>query len=86
VLGELTVYRDEKIVWQQEVTLAPGASLFTHSLSLTGDGLIPLRAVFTPRNQQEDAIAQDDHASAWIAIEPQEKVLLLSARAQDSRK
>ena len=85
VFGELTVYRDEKIVWQQEVTLAPGASLFTHSLSLTGDGLIPLRAVFTPRNQQEDVIAQDDHASAWVAIEPQEKVLLLSARAQDNR-
>ncbi len=85
VLGELTVYRDDKVVWQQEVTLPPGASLFTHSLFLTGDGLIPLRAVFTPRSRQEDTIAQDDHASAWVAIEPQEKVLLLSARPQDNR-
>ena len=46
VSGELTVRQGEKVVWQQDVSLPPGSSLFTHPLTLTGDGLIPLRAAF----------------------------------------
>lgn len=85
VRGELVVKQGEKIVWQQDVTLSPGASLLTRPLTLTGDGLIPLRATFTPQNRQEDTMAQDNQAAAWITIAPREKVLLLSARAQDNR-
>lgn len=85
VRGELTVRQGEKVAWQQEVTLAPGTSLLTHALPLTGEGLIPLRATFTPQNPQEDTIPQDDQAAAWVTIEAQEKVLLLSAHPQDNR-
>lgn len=85
VQGELTVRQGEKIVWQQDVSLAPGASLLTHSLTLTGEGLIPLRATFTPHDQREDTIAQDNQTAAWITVAPREKVLLLSARARDNR-
>ncbi len=85
VQGELTVRQGDKVVWQQAVSLAPGASLLTHSLTLTGEGLIPLRAAFTPQNQREDAIPQDNQAAAWITVAPREKVLLLSTRAQDNR-
>lgn len=85
IQGELTVRQGEKVVWQQDVSLAPGASLLTRSLTLTGDGLIPLRATFTPKNKQEDSVAQDNQAAAWVTIAPREKVLLLSARARDNR-
>ncbi|MGE0684644.1 MAG: glutamine amidotransferase [Candidatus Binatia bacterium] len=85
IQGALTVRQGEKVVWQQDVTLAPGASLLTRSLTLTGDGLIPLRATFTSNNKQEDSVAQDNQAAAWVTIAPREKVLLLSARARDNR-
>jgi uncharacterized membrane protein len=85
IQGEFIVRQDEKIVWRQDVVLAPGASLLTRSLTLTGDGLIPLRATFTPNNQREDSVARDNQAAAWVTIAPREKVLLLSARARDNR-
>ena len=85
VQGELIVRQGEKVVWRQSIALAPGASLLTHSLTLNEDGLIPLRATFTPNNPQEDSVAQDNQAAAWVTIAPREKVLLLSARAQDNR-
>lgn len=85
VKGELVVRQGEKVLWQQEVTLLPDVSLFTRSLTLTGEGLIPLRATFTAQNQHADTSAHDNSAAAWVTIAPREKVLLLSARAQDNR-
>ncbi|MBI3304267.1 MAG: VWA domain-containing protein, partial [Deltaproteobacteria bacterium] len=85
VRGELTLRQSDKVVWRQEVTLPPGVSRLTHSLSLSDSGLIPLHATFTPAVAQEDAIAQDNQATAWVSVAPMEKVLLLSARAQDNR-
>ena len=85
VRGELTVSEKDKVIWQQPVTLAPGASLLTHPLVLSDSGLIPLRAVFTSGSAGEDALPQDNQATAWINITPKEKILLLSAKAQDNR-
>lgn len=85
VRGAVTLRQGEKVVWQQDLTLAPGSSLVTHPVSLTGDGLIPLRALFTPRDSKENTNTQDDQAAAWVTVAPQEKVLLVSARAQDNR-
>src|SRR5437867_1078839 len=85
VRGGLTLQQGGKVVWQQGVTLAPGVSLFSHSLSLSDSGLIPLHATFTPDSPREDTIPQDNQATAWVSVAPMEKVLLLSARAQDNR-
>ena len=85
VQGELTVRQGEKVVWQQEMTLPPGVSLFSHSLTLTGDGLIPLRATFVSRNQNEDLVTQDNQAAAWVTVAPREKILLIGARVRDNR-
>jgi uncharacterized membrane protein len=85
VRGELTLRQGEKVVWQQGVTLTPGVSLFTHSLSLSESGLIPLHVAFMPSSSQEDALSQDNQATTWVSVAPMEKVLLLSARAQDNR-
>jgi len=88
VRGELKVTEKDRVVWQQSLTLTPGASVFTHPIvfSESDDGLIPLRAVFTPSAAPEDAIQPDNQATAWIHLTPKEKeILLLSARAQDNR-
>ena len=88
VRGELKVTEKERVVWQQPVTLTPGASVFTHPIvfSETDGGLIPLRAAFTPSAAQEDAIQPDNQATAWIHLTAKEKeILLVSARAQDNR-
>ena len=85
VQGGLTLREGDKVVWQQAVTLSPGASLFTHPLLLSGSGLIPLQATFTPGTAREDALPQDNQMTAWVSVTPKEKVLLLSARAQDNR-
>ncbi|MGH8010074.1 MAG: VWA domain-containing protein, partial [Candidatus Binatia bacterium] len=85
VQGGLTLRERDKVVWQQTVTLAPGASLFTHPLLLSDSGLIPLQATFTPGTTGEDALPQDNQATAWVHVTAKEKVLLLSARAQDNR-
>jgi uncharacterized membrane protein len=85
VRGELTLRQGEKLIWRQELTLTPGSSLITHPVALTGDGLIPLRALFTPRDQKVNTNAQDDQAATWVTVAPQEKVMLVGARAQDNR-
>ncbi len=83
--GELILRQGDTVVWHQAVTLAPGVSLLTHPLVLSDSGLIPLRATFTPSSLHEDAISQDNQATTWVSVAPLEKVLLLSARAQDNR-
>lgn len=88
VRGELRVTEKDRVVWQQPVTLNPGASVFTHPIAFpeTDNGLIPLRAVFTPSAPSEDAIQSDNQATAWINLSAKEKeILLLSARVQDNR-
>jgi hypothetical protein len=85
VRGGLILQQGDKVVWQQGVTLTPGVSLFTHSLSLSDSGLIALHATFTPDSPREDAIPQDNQATAWVSVAPKEKVLLLSASARDNR-
>ncbi|MSQ47326.1 MAG: VWA domain-containing protein [Deltaproteobacteria bacterium] len=87
VRGELVVTKRDKEVWRQSVTLSPGASLLTHPVVFSADdsGLIPLRATFTPSTPGEDANPQDNRATAWVTVAEKEKILLLSAKAQDNR-
>ncbi len=88
VRGELKVTEKDRVVWQQPITLAPGASVFTHPIAFpeTNDGLIPLRAVFTPSESAEDSLRPDNQATAWIHVSAKEKeILLVSARTQDNR-
>ena len=88
VRGELKVTEKERVVWQQPLTLTPGTSVFTHPIAFseTDNGLISLRAVFTPSTAPEDAIRPDNQATAWLHLTPKEKeILLISARAQDNR-
>ena len=85
VRGELTLHERDSVVWQQETELRPGASLFTHSLRLSGSGLVPLHAIFVPHPEASDTIPYDNQATAWIQVAPPSSVLLLSARAQDNR-
>ncbi len=85
VRGELTLRQKDQVVWQKEVTVPPGASLFTHVLSLSDSGLIPLHASFTPAAGTEDAIPHDNQLTAWVNVSPAEKVLVLSATARDNR-
>ena len=85
VRGELTVRERDTVVWQQETELRPGASLLTHSLRLSGSGLIPLHARFAPHPEAPDAIPSDNQATAWVQVAPQSSVLLLSATPRDNR-
>lgn len=84
VLGELVLRQKEKVVWQQEVTLPPGASLFSHVLPLSEGGLIPLQVSFTPAASIADASPQDNQLTAWVNVAPAQKVLLLGAKARDN--
>ena len=85
VRGELTVREHDTVVWQQETALPPGASLLTHSLRLSGSGLVPLHARFAPYPEEPDAIPYDNQATAWVQVAPQSSVLLLSATPRDNR-
>ncbi len=85
VRGELTVRERETVVWQQETELRPGASLLTHSLRLSGSGLVPLHASFAPHPEAPDAIPYDNQATAWVQVAPQSSVLLLGTTPRDNR-
>ena len=85
VRGELTVRERDTVVWQQETELRPGASLLTHALRVSGSGLIPLHARFSPHPEAPDAIPYDNQATAWVQVAPQSSVLLLSANPRDNR-
>jgi uncharacterized membrane protein len=88
VQGELVLRQKEQVVWQKQVTLSPGASVFTHALKLPESGLIPLRASFTPAagtQDVQDARSEDNQAAAWVRVNQTDKVLLLSARERDNR-
>lgn len=85
VRGELTVREHDTVVWQQETALRPGTSLLTHSLRLSGSGLIPLHANFVPHAEAPDALPYDNQATAWVRVAPRPSVLLLSATPRDNR-
>ncbi len=85
VRGELTLRERDSVVWQQETELGPGTSLLTHSLRLSGSGLVPLHAIFVPQPDAPDTLPYDNQATAWIQVAPTEKVLLLSATTRDNR-
>ncbi len=85
IRGELTVRERDTVVWQQETELRPGTSLLTPTLRLSGSGLVPLHASFTPPPEAPDAIPYDNQATAWVQVAPQSSVLLLSATPRDNR-
>ena len=85
IQGQLVLRQKEQVVWQKDVTLAPGASLFRHSVKLSDSGLIPLRASFRPAAGVPDARPQDNQAAAWVRVNQTDTVLLLSASDRDSR-
>jgi Ca-activated chloride channel family protein len=83
VRGELILRQKDTVAWQKEVTLPPGTSLFSHILSLSDSGLIPLQVSFTTTGTAE-ATSQDNQLTAWVKVAPAEKVLLLSAKERDN--
>ena len=85
VRGELVLRQHDRPVWQDHVTLSPGVSLLTRSVTLSEDGLIPLRATFTPASGVQDAHPDDNQAVAWVQVGKADTVLLLSARERDNR-
>ena len=48
VEAELALRQRDQPVWQGVVSLPPGVSVLTRAVSLSDDGLIPLRATLTP--------------------------------------
>ena len=85
VAAELVLHQRNEPVWQGVVSLSPGVSVLTRSVSLSGDGLIPLRATLTPASDVQDARPDDNQAVAWVRVSRPDTVLLLSGRDRDSR-
>lgn len=85
VWGELVLRQYDRPVWQDHVSLSPGISLLTRSVTLSEDGLIPLQATFTPASGVQDARPDDNRAVAWVQVSKADTVLLLSAQERDNR-
>ena len=85
VQGELVLRQHDRPVWRDHVSLSPGVSLLTRSISLSEEGLIPLQVMFTPASGVQDARPDDNRAVAWVQVSTPDTVLVLGARERDNR-
>ncbi len=85
VEAELALRQRDQPVWQGVVSLPPGVSVLTRAISLSDDGLIPLRATLSPASDVQDANPDDNRAAAWVRVSRPDTVLLLSGRERDNR-
>ena len=79
--GNLVLKRNGQPLKSEAVRLKPGSQMFTYQTAL-GDGpLLSYQAEFTPRRADADLFLEDSQATAWVAVQSKEKVLLLNGRA-----
>ncbi len=81
VEGSLLLKRNGQPLKTEAVRLKPGGQIFAYQTALNEGGLLSFQAQFTPRDPNADLFPQDNQATAWVAVQSKEKVLLLNGRA-----
>jgi Mg-chelatase subunit ChlD len=85
VEGTLVVKRNGQPFKNDSITLKPGSQIFTFQTALTNETFVSFEASFSARAGAGDLFPQDNHATAWIAVQSKEKVLLLNGQAGGGR-
>ncbi|MBI2359307.1 MAG: VWA domain-containing protein, partial [Deltaproteobacteria bacterium] len=85
VEGALVLRRDGELLRSEAVRIGPGSRIHDFQSSLKEGPLTSFQVQFAPRNPALDRFPQDNQATAWIAVRPKAKVLLLGARASENR-
>lgn len=79
--GNLLLKRNGQPLKSEAVRLKPGSQMFSYPAAL-GDGpLLSFQAEFSPRRADADRFSEDNQATAWVAVQSKEKVLLLNGRS-----
>lgn len=85
VEGALDLRRDGELLRSEAVRIGPGSHIYDFQSALKEGPLTSFQVSFMPRNPKLDRFPQDNRATAWVAVRPREKVLLLGARASENR-
>ncbi|HEY1371827.1 MAG TPA: VWA domain-containing protein [Candidatus Binatia bacterium] len=83
--GDLTLKRDGRPVKTEPVRLRPGSQLVGYQVAVGGGPLEAFEAEFTPSRPDADLLREDNRASAWISVQPKEKVLIINGRPGEGR-
>jgi Ca-activated chloride channel family protein len=79
--GSLILKRNGQPLKSEPVRLKPGSHMFSYQTALGEGPLLSYQAEFSPRRADADRFPQDNQATAWVAVQSKEKVLLLNGRA-----
>ena len=85
VEGNLVLKRGGELLRSDAVRVAPGSQIYNFQATLKDGPLTSFEVSFVPRSAALDRFAQDNQATAWVAVRSKEKVLLLGARAAENR-
>jgi hypothetical protein len=79
--GSLVLKRNGQPIKNEPVRLRPGSQMLSYQTAVGEGSLVSFQAQFTPRRAEADRFSQDNQATAWVAVQSKEKVLLLNGRA-----
>ncbi len=79
--GTLVLKRNGQTLKSEPVRLKPGSQMLSHRTTIGEGPLVSFQAEFTPRRADADRFSEDNQATAWVAVQSKEKVLLLNGRA-----
>lgn len=85
VEGTLVVKRNGQPFRNEPITLRPGSQIFSFQGALTHETFISFEAGFSPRAGAGDLFPQDNHATAWIAVQAKEKALVVNGQTGGGR-
>ena len=80
VEGSLDLKRNGRPFKSETVRLKPGSRIFTYQTALGEGPLVSFQVQFTPSRADADRFPQDNQATAWVAVQSKEKILLLNGR------
>ena len=83
--GSLVLKRSGELLKDEAVRVAPGSQIYNFQAALKDGPLTSFQVNFVPQTPALDRFAQDNQATAWVAVQSKEKVLLLGARAAENR-
>ncbi|MGH8012654.1 MAG: VWA domain-containing protein [Candidatus Binataceae bacterium] len=84
VPGTISIYRNNVLIDQRAVTVAPGDARYDFPVRTENAGLVSYRAVFKPDNPALDRYADDDALQGWVGMGAQRKVLILTDNSRDA--
>jgi uncharacterized membrane protein len=85
VEGTLTLKRNGQSFKSVATIIKPGSQILTYQVASPEGPLVSFEASFISRQSELDLFPEDNRATAWVAVRPKEKALLLNGHSGEGK-